>query len=182
MDRTAPDQAARVLIDVPVAGHCGGGATVRICGVTSGPLTADECILCRPELADAQFKRTRIWEDEHWRLSAVLQGPIAGFAHLEPRRHIPFITDLDGTEAATLGFVLSRAARTLRQAAHAEKTYVYVFGDRTPHLHFNLAPHSQGDALRGGSGLVEPDVEEVALAVHQAVAEEARLALANEED
>ena len=67
---------------------------MRTCGVTSGLPTSKECILCRPELADAQFKRTRIWEDEQWRLSAVLQGPIAGFAHLEPRRHIPFITDI----------------------------------------------------------------------------------------
>jgi len=147
--------------------------------VTSGLLASNECILCRPELADAQFRRTRIWEDEYWRLSAVLQGPIAGFAHLEPRRHIPFITDLDGAEAATLGIVLSMAAKTLREAAHADKTYVYVFGDRTPHLHFNLAPHSEGDALRGGPGMVEPDVVEVGFSVHQAVAEAARLALAN---
>jgi hypothetical protein len=56
---------------------------------------------------------------------------------------------------------------------------VYVFGDRTPHLHFNLAPHSEGDALRGGPGMVEPDVVEVGFSVHQAVAEAARLALAN---
>ena len=150
--------------------------------MTIEPTASAECILCRPELADAQFTRTRLWEDEHWRLSAVLQGPIVGFAHLEPRRHIPFITDLDGAEAATLGVVLSKAARALRQAARAEKTYVYVFGDRTPHLHFNLAPHRQGDALRGGPGLLEPDVLDADPSVHQAVAEAARLAMANEDD
>ena len=87
-----------------------------------------ECMLCRPEIADAFFTRTRLWQDEHWRLSAVLQGSIAGFAHLETRRHVPFITDLDGPEAATLGPVLARVTRVLREAAGAEKTYVYVFG------------------------------------------------------
>lgn len=87
--------------------------------------------VCRPEVADAFFTRARLWEDEHWRLSAVLQGPIAGFAHLEPRRHISFITDLDGPEAVTLGPVLARATRVLRDAAGAERTYDYVFGDRT---------------------------------------------------
>ena len=74
----------------------------------------------------------------------MLQGPIAGFAHLEPRRHIPYITDLDGPETATLGLVLSRAARALRHAADAELIHVYPFGDHTPHLHFTLAPHCQG--------------------------------------
>lgn len=64
---------------------------------------AEECMLCRAEIADALFTRVRLWEDEHWRLSAVLQGPIPAFAHLETRRHVPFITDLDGSEAATLG-------------------------------------------------------------------------------
>jgi len=40
-------------------------------------------------------------------------GPITGFAHFEPLRHIPDITQLDGDEAATLGQV------DLPAAAHA---------------------------------------------------------------
>jgi diadenosine tetraphosphate (Ap4A) HIT family hydrolase len=140
---------------------------------------AGECMLCRPEVADAFFTRRLLWQDEHWRLSAVLQGPIAGFAHLETRRHVPFITDLDGPEAATLGPVLARVTRVLREAAGAEKTYVYVFGDRIPHLHFNLAPHRDGDGLRGGPGLLDPEVPDVDPAVHQAVAAAAAHALAD---
>ena len=67
------------------------------------------CMRCRPVLADARFGWVRLWEDDHWRLSAVLQGPVPGFAHLECRRHIPAITDLDGPEAATFGPALARA-------------------------------------------------------------------------
>jgi diadenosine tetraphosphate (Ap4A) HIT family hydrolase len=141
---------------------------------------AGECMLCRPEVADAFFTRMRLWQDEHWRLSAVLQGPIAGFAHLETRRHVPFITDLDGPEAATLGPVLARVTRVLREAAGAERTYVYVFGDRIAHLHFNLAPHRDGDGLRGGPGLLDPDVQDVDSAVHQVVAAAAAHALAGD--
>jgi diadenosine tetraphosphate (Ap4A) HIT family hydrolase len=141
---------------------------------------AGECMLCRPEVADAFFSRTRLWQDEHWRLSAVLQGPIAGFAHLETRRHVPFITDLDGPEAATLGPVLARVTRVLREAAGAEKTYVYVLGDRIPHLHFNLAPHRDGDGLRGGPGLLDPDVPDVDSAIHRVVAAAAAHALAGD--
>jgi len=130
----------------------------------------DGCLLCDPAAADAEFRRERIWQDDLWRLSAVLQGPIPGFAHLEPKRHIPFITDLDGAEAMTLGGVLARATTALRDAARAEKTYVYVFGDHTPHLHFNLAPHRVGDALRGGPGLLESDAVEADPETHRAVA------------
>ena len=66
--------------------------------------------------------------------------------------------------------MLARVTRVLRDAARAEKTYVYVFGDRIPHLHFNLAPHRDGDGLRGGPGLLDPEMLDVDPAVHQAVA------------
>jgi diadenosine tetraphosphate (Ap4A) HIT family hydrolase len=144
-------------------------------------MTTDEsvdCMLCVPEIADAEFVRARLWEDELWRLSAVLRGPVPGFAHLEPKRHIPFITDLDGPEAATFGPVLAQVTAVLRDAAGGEKTYVYVFGDRVPHLHLNLAPHREGDALRGGPGLLEPGAEPAPQETHVRVAATARDALA----
>lgn len=138
------------------------------------------CLLCDPDAADAEFRRERVWENDLWRLSIVPHGPIAGFAHLEPKRHIPFIVDLDGAEAATLGSVLARVTRALRDAAGAEKTYVYVFGDHMPHLHFNLAPHREGDALRGGPGLLEADAAMVDELTHEAVTEAIRQILASD--
>src|SRR3954467_8967172 len=99
------------------------------------------CLLCAPAEAARQFTRVRLWEDDLWRLSGVLQGPVPGFAHLEPRRHIPYVTDLDGPEAGTFGRGLARVTRALRDAAGAELTYGYVFGERVAHLHVNLAPH-----------------------------------------
>lgn len=79
-----------------------------------------------------------------------------GFGHLEPVRHIPFLTDLDGEEAATLGPVLARVTSALRDVTAADLVYVYVFGERVAHLHFNLAPHRAGDALAGGPALLRP--------------------------
>ena len=127
-------------------------------------------MLCDVEEADAFFSRRRVWQDPLWRLSVVLQGPVVGFAHLEPRRHIPFITDLDGPEAASLGAVLAHATAGIRGATAADKVYVYVFGDRVPHLHFNLAPHRPGDMLAGGAGLIRPEAVAVEPAAHQAAA------------
>ncbi len=133
-------------------------------------MTPVDCLLCRVGEADEFFQRRRVWEDGLWRLSVVLRGAIAGLAHLESKRHIPFITDLDGDEAATLGAVLARATRGIREATGADKVYVYVFGDRVPHLHFNLAPHHEGDALVGGRGLVSAEAPQLDTAAHEAAA------------
>jgi len=75
------------------------------------------------------------------------EGEIAGFSYLEPKRHVPHITDLEGDEARTLGPVLALVTRALREATEAEVVYLYVFGGGIPHLHIHLAPHRSGDAL-----------------------------------
>ena len=43
--------------------------------------------------------------------------------------------------------MLARAAAALKEAAGAERVYVYVFGGGIPHLHVHLAPHTDGDVL-----------------------------------
>lgn len=135
-----------------------------------------ECILCRPDV-DAELGRIRLWEDDVWRLCAVSKGPVPGRATLEPKRHVPFVTDLDGSEAATLGPVLARSARALLEAAKAERTYVYVFGDRVHHLHFVLAPHRAGDALQGGVGILHAGATDADPAAHERITTAAREAL-----
>jgi diadenosine tetraphosphate (Ap4A) HIT family hydrolase len=138
----------------------------------------DGCLLCHVSDADAYFRRRRVWEDDQWRLSIVLHGAVVGFGHLEPHRHIPFITDLDGPEAATLGAVLARVTAVMRTATAADNIYVFVFGDRVPHLHFNLAPHRSGDALVGGQGLIQPDAQRADPTAHKAAATAIEQALA----
>lgn len=141
-------------------------------------MTDDGCLLCRVDDADAHFRRRWVWDDGYWRLSVVLHGAVAGFAHLEPHRHIPFITELDGPEAATLGPVLARATAAMRAATAVDKVYVYVFGDHVPHLHFNLAPHRPGGPLVGGPGLIRPDAAVLDSTAHEAAASAIERALA----
>lgn len=87
------------------------------------------------------------WQDAHWRLTVSLSSEVAGFAYLEPKRHIRHITELDGPEAATFGQAMAHSSRALKEATGAEVVYVYIFGDGVPHLHVHLAPHRAGDAL-----------------------------------
>lgn len=109
--------------------------------------TKSECVLCRGADADADIQRIQVWEDSLWRLTVSLDAEVEGFAYLEPKRHIPHITDLDGEEARTFGGVLARVSRALRDSTRAELVYVYVFGGSVPHMHVHLAPHRSGDAL-----------------------------------
>jgi diadenosine tetraphosphate (Ap4A) HIT family hydrolase len=80
-------------------------------------------------------------------MTTSLDAEVLAFSYLEPKRHIPHITDLDGEEARTLGEVLAQLTTVLREETGAELVYVYVFGGGVAHLHLHLAPHRTGDAL-----------------------------------
>jgi diadenosine tetraphosphate (Ap4A) HIT family hydrolase len=121
----------------------------------SGAGTA--CTLCLGALGDEQLGRVQVWEDRLWRLMTTRSGTVAGFSYLEPKRHIPHITDLDGDEARTFGEVIARASTVLKEVTGAELVYVYVFGGGIPHLHVHLAPHRRGDSLN--DSLVRGEVE-----------------------
>ena len=109
--------------------------------------TTADCAICRGPAGDAEMFRVPVWEDERWWLTVSLLSEVPGFAYLEPKRHIPHITDLDGEEAHTFGEVIARTSRALKEETGAELVYVYVFGGGIPHLHVHLAPHREGDAL-----------------------------------
>lgn len=109
--------------------------------------TRVNCIICRGAQGDARLQRIQVWEDSHWRMTMSLVAEVLGFSYLEPKRHVPYITDLDGEEARSLGTVLARVTRILRDETGAELVYLYVFGEGVPHLHIHLAPHRTGDAL-----------------------------------
>jgi diadenosine tetraphosphate (Ap4A) HIT family hydrolase len=105
------------------------------------------CVLCDPARAQRELLRATVWEDAVWRLSTTLFGAVPGFSYLEPKRHVPHITDLAGAETTTFGRTIARVAAALKAATGAELIYLYVFGGGVPHLHVHLAPHHEGDAL-----------------------------------
>lgn len=124
--------------------------------------------MCNGPVGDAAFRRVLVWEDSLWRVTMSLYSEVPGFSYVEPKRHIPHLTDLDGEEARTLGVVLGRVSRVLREATGTDLVYVYVFGGHIPHMHFHLAPHSPGDPLNaeilGRPAPLLPELELRALA------------------
>jgi diadenosine tetraphosphate (Ap4A) HIT family hydrolase len=108
-----------------------------------------ECALCRGAGADHELGRVQVWEDDLWRLTMSLDSYTPAFCYLEPKRHIAYITELDGDEARTFGTTMARVTTVLKEITEAEVVYAYIFGGGIPHLHVHLAPHTEGDALAG---------------------------------
>ncbi|MGH2457209.1 MAG: HIT family protein [Candidatus Limnocylindria bacterium] len=116
------------------------------------------CALCLGPGADPELDRVEVWRDDHWRLSMSRHSPSLGFAYLEPIRHIPYLADLDGPEAATFGPAIARACAALREASGARLVYAYVFGGGIPHLHVHLAPNVPEGVLN--AALIRGEVRE----------------------
>jgi len=133
------------------------------------------CVLCRSAEGDAELDRVLVWEDDWWRLTTSRRASVVGFSYLEPKRHIPYLADLGGVEAASFGPTLARVARLLRDATGAEFIWALVFGEHVPHLHVNLAPRRRGDALLEDPVLVDPAAPKPSRADHEAIIERLRL-------
>jgi diadenosine tetraphosphate (Ap4A) HIT family hydrolase len=121
-------------------------------------VTSVECAICAGPDRDAELDRVEVWRNEHWRLSMSRHSPTLGFGYLEPIRHIPYLADLDGPEAATFGPAVARASAALREASGAELVYGYIFGGGIPHLHVHLAPNIPNGVLN--TALVSGPIEE----------------------
>ena len=120
-----------------------------------------DCVMCRSVEGDPDLMREQVWEDDLWRLTTAVQSEVAGFSYLEPKRHVRYIEELDGPEAATLGAVLARCCAALKQVTAAERVYVYVFGGSVDHLHLHLAPHHTGGPLN--EALIKGEITETTL-------------------
>jgi diadenosine tetraphosphate (Ap4A) HIT family hydrolase len=134
------------------------------------------CDICRGEAFDAEFGRVQVWRDELWRLSTSVIAPILGFSYLEPLRHIPFITDLDGPEGASFGPTLAAVTSLLKELTEADIVYALIFGDHVSHMHVNLVPHRAGDAVTGGAGLLDPSAPALPAADHEVFVDRLRAA------
>jgi diadenosine tetraphosphate (Ap4A) HIT family hydrolase len=134
------------------------------------------CVLCRGAEGDAEFDRVLVWEDDRWRLTTSRRASVVGFSYLEPKRHIPYLADLDGDEATTFGPTLARVTRMLRDVTGADFVWALVFGEHVPHLHVNLAPRRRGDALPEDPILIDSAVPKPSRADHETIIERLRMA------
>lgn len=105
----------------------------------------------------------QIWEDGLWRLEMSIAVPTPGLFYLEPKRHIPHITDLDGDEASTFGGVLAHISRALKEETGAELVSVSVSASDAPRLRVHLVPQVR---------VAEEQLREVAERIRHRLAED----------
>jgi diadenosine tetraphosphate (Ap4A) HIT family hydrolase len=117
--------------------------------------------MCRGVEGDSELMREQVWADDLWRLTTAVEGEIGGFSYLEPKRHVRYIEELDGPEAATFGAVVARCSAAIKQTCQADRVYVYIFGGSIDHLHLHLAPHHEGGPLN--EALLKGDLVEETL-------------------
>ena len=111
-------------------------------------ISKENCDICNGT-ADTEFKRVEVWTNKNWRLTASTYSSVKGLCYLEPRRHITYITELDGEESVEFGTILSKTTKAIKEIFNAKLVYVYIFGGHIPHLHVHLAPHTEDDIFFG---------------------------------
>ncbi len=104
----------------------------------------ENCRICNGT-ADKEFKRVEVWSNNHWRLTMTTYKSVKGLCYLEPKRHIRYITELDGEESLTFGSIVSKCSKIIKDIFQAQLVYVYIYGGHIPHLHVHLAPHTEDD-------------------------------------
>ena len=88
---------------------------------------------------DDHREATRLYDDALIRAAHYDTGETEptypGYLVFGPKRHAP-VADLTDDEARGLGLLAARLSRALRDVTHAEKVYIYSFGEAYDHLHF----------------------------------------------
>lgn len=67
-----------------------------------------------------------------------------GYLVVQTRRHVPTFAELTDAEAQSIGLLITRLSRALKESVGAERTYVVFFGEVVPHLHVLLTARYPG--------------------------------------
>lgn len=67
-----------------------------------------------------------------------------GYLIAELKRHTPGLAEQTNEEAQALGLLIARLSRALKACEGAEHVYLFVLGNRIPHLHMHLVPRYPG--------------------------------------
>jgi len=97
-----------------------------------------ECLFCQIQQNLVHVIGGPIYEDElvlatHYSYD---QLPVyLGYLVVQTKRHASTFADLTDCEACSVGLLITRLARALKECAGAERCYVVFFGEAVPHLH-----------------------------------------------
>jgi len=107
-----------------------------------------DCYICRKHRGEEPVPGGPIYEDNLVYASHVRLSPdgraYLGWCFVETRRHAPGLADLTDAEAQSIGWLVARLSRDLKEELQAEHVYAFVLGDHVPHLHVHVIPRHPG--------------------------------------
>jgi diadenosine tetraphosphate (Ap4A) HIT family hydrolase len=111
-----------------------------------------ECFVFRKHQGLENIPGGAIFENERIYIShAQLWGNetkhYLGHIFVEPKRHVPQLSDLTKAESETIGYYISMLARALKKVLRVAHVYSFVIGDHIPHVHVHVIGRYPG-ALR----------------------------------
>ncbi len=104
----------------------------------------DGCIFCKLAKEESKLK---VWEDEK-HLAFLDINPIEpGHTLVIPKKHTPYIFDLNDKEYSDLMLASKRVAELLKQKLHPKRIGILVEGFGVDHVHVHLVPINKGGGV-----------------------------------
>jgi histidine triad (HIT) family protein len=102
-----------------------------------------ECFVCRKHSGEILVPGGVIYQDNqiyisHSQIQEKEKNHYLGHLFIEPKRHVPDISNLTDEEAKAIGLFTTRVANALIQTQGMEHIYSFVIGDGVPHVHVHV--------------------------------------------
>jgi diadenosine tetraphosphate (Ap4A) HIT family hydrolase len=104
----------------------------------------DDCPVCELNAWKVEDLPPRecVFSNEHWR-ALVRDSGLPGWLVVGLRRHVGSLNELTSEESISLGPVLAGGTQALIDVVGCIRSYVILFCEAMPHLHFNLLPRME---------------------------------------
>ena len=103
----------------------------------------NDCVVCRKHRGLVKVPGGAIFENEslfvsHAQLWREETAHYLGHIFIEPKRHVPELSQLLPKEAREIGACMPRVAKAIEKVCGAEHVYAFVIGDGVPHFHVHM--------------------------------------------
>ncbi|MFN8521676.1 MAG: HIT family protein [Chloroflexota bacterium] len=99
------------------------------------------CSICQAVEVSDDAAAGIVYRDAHWIARTISPTPaVAGWLLLQAKRHIADSAELDAAESASLGSVLQRVSRAVRDVTGALRVYIGSLNEGNPHFHMHVLP------------------------------------------
>ena len=97
-------------------------------------MAEDDCLLCAKQRGEGPLVSPVIYADDLVVVTHRATGSL-GYVFLETTRHVPYVHQLTGAEAAAIGGIRTRVAAALAAELDVEYVFTMVVGTGVAHFH-----------------------------------------------